>query len=76
MNVAMPTAPMNGQAVSIADLTGGVNGFQPYPITMVANVGQTIAGLVEVVLNVNRGKWAFEFYSTGTGTGVWDAGAV
>ena len=73
MNVTMPVTPINGQKIRLSDGVGGATGFNPYPVTVIPNGGQSIAGLGgNAVLNVNRGSWTFEFYSTGVGTGIWD----
>ena len=69
MNVTMPVTPINGQVIEIDDLVGN---FNTYPLSMVPNSGQSIAGLPgDALLNINGASWAFKFYSTGTNTGIW-----
>lgn len=69
MNITMPVSPTNGQVIEIDDLVGN---FNAYPVTMIPNSGQSIAGLPgNAVLNLNGASWALKFYSTGTNTGIW-----
>lgn len=69
MNITMPVSPSNGQVIQIDDLVGN---FNAYPVTMIPNSGQSIAGLPgNAVLNVDGDSWRLKFYSTGTNTGIW-----
>lgn len=69
MDITMPVSPTNGQVIEIDDLVGN---FNAYPVTMIPNSGQSIAGLPgNAVLNIDGSSWAFKFYSTGTNAGIW-----
>jgi len=69
MNITFPVTPANGQTIKIADAVGN---FQSYPVTMIPNSGQSIAGLPgNAKLTQNGWTWGFEFVSTGTNAGIW-----
>lgn len=72
-SITFPVTPINGQIIRISDLIGN---FNAYPVTMIPNSGQNIAGLPgNAVLKTNRGVGAFEFFLTGTNQGTWSFGS-
>jgi hypothetical protein len=65
-NTTLPPAPVNGQVVSIEDLSGN---FAQFPVTVAPNAGQAIRNFPgSVVLNVNGQCAVFKYYNTGA---VW-----
>lgn len=63
-STTLPSAATAGQLYAIEDLAGN---FQPYPTTVNAPVGMTIAGLSSVTLNINRQCGYFRYY----GSNIW-----
>ena len=63
-NTTLPSAAVAAQTYSYSDLVGN---FQPYPLTIFAPGGMTIAGLTQIVLNVNRKTAKFTYY----GSNLW-----
>ena len=61
--VTLPSAAIN-QEFRFDDLAGN---FNAYPVTLSPPGGQTIAGLGDWVLNVNRGSWSVKYY----GSNIW-----
>jgi len=60
-NVTLPPGPANGQIIRISD---GVGNFNAFPVTVIPNGGQGIAGLPgNVILNVNRQSAEFQWFS-------------
>jgi hypothetical protein len=71
-SITMPVSPTNGQKIYIEDLIGN---FNSYPVTMIPNSGQNIAGLpANALLNINRQSARLTFYSTGVNQGTWSLG--
>lgn len=67
--VTLPPHPANGKVIEIDDLVGN---FNSYPVTMIPNSGQNIAGLPgNAVLNQNGVSWSFRFFATGRDVGIW-----
>jgi hypothetical protein len=59
----LPSAAAIGQKFKVADVVGN---FQANPVTVAAPVGHNIAGLSEIVMNVNRKSAEFEYHGNST----------
>lgn len=63
-STTLPSNAVAGQTYTIQDLAAN---FDPYPVTVNAPAGQSIAGAAAFVMNVNRQSATFTFY----GSNVW-----
>jgi hypothetical protein len=59
----LPSTAAIGQKFKVADVVGN---FQAFPVTVVAPAGHNIAGLAEIVMNVNRKPAEYEYHGNST----------
>lgn len=66
-STSLPSAAADGTTVKYADLAGN---FQAFPLNVAPPAGNTIAGELGWICNVNRGTWTFTFFANGNTWGV------
>lgn len=63
LTATLPVTAAIGQRFKVGDLVGN---FQANPVTVAAPVGHNIAGLAQIVMNVNRKSAEFQYHGNST----------